>query len=77
MRKTLLAAVAGAAVAAAAAGGIASATIPAPNGVITAGLVFAPWGGLQWAIYLLAATAWLTVLQRVFSVRRQLHDSAE
>src|SRR4051794_9339352 len=27
--------------------------------VITAGLVFAPWSGLQWAIYLLAATAWL------------------
>jgi collagen triple helix repeat protein len=36
MRKTLFAAVAGAAVAAAAAGGIAWATIPAPNGVITA-----------------------------------------
>ncbi|HWQ00949.1 MAG TPA: CDP-alcohol phosphatidyltransferase family protein [Gaiellaceae bacterium] len=44
--------------------------------VITAGLVFAPWGGLQWAIYFLAATAWLTVLQRVFSVRRQLRDRA-
>jgi CDP-diacylglycerol--glycerol-3-phosphate 3-phosphatidyltransferase len=40
--------------------------------VITAGLVFAPWGGLQWAIYLLAVTAWFTVLQRVLSVRRQL-----
>ena len=40
--------------------------------VITGGLVLAPWGGLQWAIYFLAATAWLTVLQRVFSVRRQL-----
>src|SRR6059058_4422851 len=40
--------------------------------VITAGLVFAPWGGLQWAIYLLAATAWLTVGQRVWSVRQQL-----
>jgi hypothetical protein len=36
MRKTLFAAVAGAAVAVAAAGGIAWATIPAPNGVITA-----------------------------------------
>jgi hypothetical protein len=36
MRKTLLAAVAGAAAAAAAAGGIAWATIPSPNGVITA-----------------------------------------
>jgi CDP-diacylglycerol--glycerol-3-phosphate 3-phosphatidyltransferase len=42
--------------------------------VITAGLVFAPWGGLQWAIYFLAATAWLTVLQRVLGVRRQLRQ---
>jgi CDP-diacylglycerol--glycerol-3-phosphate 3-phosphatidyltransferase len=42
--------------------------------VITGGLVFAPWGGLQWAIYVLAATAWFTVLQRVFSVRRQLRQ---
>jgi CDP-diacylglycerol--glycerol-3-phosphate 3-phosphatidyltransferase len=42
--------------------------------VITAGLVFAPWGGLQWAIYLLAATAWVTVLQRVLSVRAQLRS---
>jgi CDP-diacylglycerol---glycerol-3-phosphate 3-phosphatidyltransferase len=40
--------------------------------VITAGLVFAPWGGLQWVIYFLAATAWFTVLQRVLGVRRQL-----
>lgn len=40
--------------------------------VITAGLVLAPWGGLQWAIYLLSATAWLTVLQRIFFVRKQL-----
>jgi CDP-diacylglycerol---glycerol-3-phosphate 3-phosphatidyltransferase len=42
--------------------------------VITGGLVFAPWGGLQWAIYFLAATAWLTVLQRVLGVRRQLRQ---
>jgi CDP-diacylglycerol--glycerol-3-phosphate 3-phosphatidyltransferase len=40
--------------------------------VITAGLVLAPWGALQWAIYLLAITAWFTVLQRVISVRTQL-----
>src|SRR5881296_1212651 len=40
--------------------------------VITAGLVFAPWGGLQWAIYLLAATSWLTVAQRILHVRKQL-----
>ncbi|HET6945678.1 MAG TPA: CDP-alcohol phosphatidyltransferase family protein [Gaiellaceae bacterium] len=42
--------------------------------VITAGLVFAPWGGLQWAIYFLAATSWLTVGQRVLHVRKQLID---
>jgi CDP-diacylglycerol---glycerol-3-phosphate 3-phosphatidyltransferase len=40
--------------------------------VITAGLLLAPWGVLQWAIYLLAATAWLTVVQRILHVRRQL-----
>ncbi len=40
--------------------------------VITAGLVFAPWGGLQWAVYVLTATAWLTVAQRIWYVREQL-----
>jgi CDP-diacylglycerol--glycerol-3-phosphate 3-phosphatidyltransferase len=40
--------------------------------VISAGLILAPWGGLQWAIYLLAVTAWLTVIQRLLHVRRQL-----
>jgi len=40
--------------------------------VITVGLVFAPWGALPWAIYLLAATAWVTVLQRILHVRTQL-----
>ena len=40
--------------------------------VITAGLVLAPWGVLQWAIYLLTATAWLTVVQRILHVRKQL-----
>jgi CDP-diacylglycerol--glycerol-3-phosphate 3-phosphatidyltransferase len=44
--------------------------------VITGGLVFAPWGGLQWAIYVLAATAWVTVVQRVLHVRRQLRASS-
>ena len=39
---------------------------------ITAGLVLAPWGLLQWAIYLLTVTAWLTVLQRILHVRTQL-----
>ena len=43
--------------------------------VITAGLVLAPWGVLPWAIYLLAATAWFTVVQRVWSVRAQLRSS--
>jgi len=45
--------------------------------VITAGLVLAPWGALPWAIYLLAATAWLTVVQRILSVRRQLRGSSQ
>ena len=44
--------------------------------VITAGLVLAPWGVLPWAIYLLAAAAWFTVLQRVLAVRRQLRNAA-
>jgi phosphatidylglycerophosphate synthase len=44
--------------------------------VITAGLVLAPWGALPWAIYLLTATAWLTVVQRVWSVRSQLRRQA-
>jgi CDP-diacylglycerol--glycerol-3-phosphate 3-phosphatidyltransferase len=42
--------------------------------VITAGLVLAPWGALQWAIYLLTATAWVTVVQRILFVRRQLRS---
>jgi CDP-diacylglycerol--glycerol-3-phosphate 3-phosphatidyltransferase len=42
--------------------------------LITAGLVFAPWGGLPWAIVALAATAWLTVVQRILHVRKQLSD---
>ncbi len=41
--------------------------------VITAGLVLAPWGVLEWAILLLAVTAWLTVLQRILHVRKQLN----
>ena len=40
--------------------------------VISAGLVLAPWGVLPWAIGLLATTAWFTVGQRIWSVRRQL-----
>lgn len=45
--------------------------------VITAGLVLAPWGLLPWAIYLLTATSWITVVQRVLAVRRQLRQRAE
>jgi CDP-diacylglycerol--glycerol-3-phosphate 3-phosphatidyltransferase len=40
--------------------------------VITAGLVLAPWGVLPWAIVALTVTAWVTVLQRILSVRSQL-----
>ena len=40
--------------------------------VIVSGLVLAPWGVLPWAIYVLAITAWITVIQRVLSVRAQL-----
>jgi CDP-diacylglycerol--glycerol-3-phosphate 3-phosphatidyltransferase len=41
--------------------------------LISSGLILAPLGvPLQWFIYLLAATAWLTVLQRILSVRKQL-----
>ena len=42
--------------------------------MITAGLVLAPWGVLPWAIYLLTATAWLTVVQRILFVRKQLDE---
>lgn len=42
--------------------------------VISVGLGLAPWGALPWVIYLLAATAWITVVQRVLYVRRQLRE---
>jgi CDP-diacylglycerol--glycerol-3-phosphate 3-phosphatidyltransferase len=42
--------------------------------IISAGLVLAPWGLLPWAMYVLAASAWVTVLQRVLFVRKQLHE---
>jgi CDP-diacylglycerol--glycerol-3-phosphate 3-phosphatidyltransferase len=44
--------------------------------VITGGLVLAPWGVLPYAVYLLTATAWITVLQRVLHVRSQLRARA-
>jgi CDP-diacylglycerol---glycerol-3-phosphate 3-phosphatidyltransferase len=40
--------------------------------IISAGLILAPWGFLPWAISILAASAWITVLQRALSVRAQL-----
>jgi CDP-diacylglycerol--glycerol-3-phosphate 3-phosphatidyltransferase len=43
--------------------------------VITAGLVLAPWGVLPWSLVLLAATAWLTVGQRVLHVRKQMMEA--
>jgi CDP-diacylglycerol---glycerol-3-phosphate 3-phosphatidyltransferase len=43
--------------------------------VISIGLGLAPWGVLPWAIYVLAATAWITVVQRILYVRRQLRNS--
>jgi CDP-diacylglycerol--glycerol-3-phosphate 3-phosphatidyltransferase len=40
--------------------------------VLVAALVFAPWGSLPWAIGFLAALAWVTVVQRILHVRKQL-----
>jgi len=45
--------------------------------IISVGLFFAPWGWLQWPIYALAAMAWITVIQRMVFVRRQLRELAE
>ena len=44
--------------------------------LISVGLFVAPWGWLEWPIYLLAAIAWLTVAQRILFVRRQLRELA-
>ena len=44
--------------------------------LITTGLVLAPWGALSIVIYVLAAMAWITVLQRIFAVRSQLRERA-
>jgi CDP-diacylglycerol--glycerol-3-phosphate 3-phosphatidyltransferase len=40
--------------------------------VISVGLAFAPFGSLPYVVAVLAATAWLTVLQRILYVRNQL-----
>jgi CDP-diacylglycerol---glycerol-3-phosphate 3-phosphatidyltransferase len=43
--------------------------------VITAGLVFAPFGALPWTMAVLTATAWLTVVQRLLAVRSQIRGA--
>ena len=40
--------------------------------VISVGLALAPWCELPWAIGILALTAWITVVQRILLVRREL-----
>jgi CDP-diacylglycerol--glycerol-3-phosphate 3-phosphatidyltransferase len=45
--------------------------------IVSIGLGLAPWGWLQWPIYLLALMAWVTVVQRMLFVRRQLRELAE
>jgi CDP-diacylglycerol---glycerol-3-phosphate 3-phosphatidyltransferase len=42
--------------------------------VIAVGLALAPLGGLPWAMAFLTLTAWVTAIQRVLSVRAQLHQ---
>lgn len=44
--------------------------------VICIGLALGSVGGLPWAVVALTATAWITVLQRMASVRRQLRRRA-
>ena len=44
--------------------------------IISAGLILAPWGVLPWAIYVLAASAWITVVQRILAVRAQLRRAS-
>ena len=45
--------------------------------LIAIGLGLAPWGWLQWPIYVLAGMAWITVFQRMLFVRKQLRELAE
>ena len=44
--------------------------------IVMAGLVLAPWGALPWGIYVLTVSAWVTVLQRVLFVRKQLRGGS-
>jgi len=45
--------------------------------VITAGLVLAPWGALPWAIGVLTALAWYTVILRALFIRSQLLEGGK
>jgi CDP-diacylglycerol--glycerol-3-phosphate 3-phosphatidyltransferase len=45
--------------------------------LISVGLGLAPWGLLEWPIYALALIVWVTVVQRMLFVRRQLRELAE
>ena len=45
--------------------------------VITTGLVLAPWVPLELLLALLAATAWITVLQRILHVRNELRTRGD
>jgi CDP-diacylglycerol---glycerol-3-phosphate 3-phosphatidyltransferase len=42
--------------------------------VLSVGLAFAPLGSLPYVVAVLTATAWLTVLQRIIFVRKQLAE---
>jgi CDP-diacylglycerol---glycerol-3-phosphate 3-phosphatidyltransferase len=45
--------------------------------VISVGLAFAPLGSLPYVVAVVTATAWLTVLQRVVFVRKQLAERSD
>lgn len=45
--------------------------------LIAVGLFLAPWGWLEWPVYVLAVLTWLTVGQRILFVRRQLRELTE
>jgi CDP-diacylglycerol--glycerol-3-phosphate 3-phosphatidyltransferase len=45
--------------------------------VLCIGLAFGPLGALPWVIVVLTATAWITVLQRMLSVRAQLRERGQ
>jgi CDP-diacylglycerol---glycerol-3-phosphate 3-phosphatidyltransferase len=45
--------------------------------LISVALGLAPWGLLEWPIYVLAVVVWVTVFQRMLFVRKQLRELAE